>query len=271
MEDEIKFELDKKTGIYTSSRPVQKLQEFIELTTGLSRHSTSRFTRRPILFRGHKEASWPLLPSISRTEHFKPGLLHEKSVFEDFKRQCAPFLPRFTPELSDLEYLAVAQHYGLATRLLDWTENALAALWFTVEEYYTPQQKASTPTPLGATWVYLPDDDDFLMPKEHAKDPFSFKGTKVFRPNHIADRIRVQAGWFTVHWWNQADKRFIAMDRRRSCKDNLRKILVDGRWFSKLLKQLTDCGITSAVLFPDLEGLASHLNRTIRYLRNGGF
>src|SRR5690606_37159928 len=87
------------------------------------------------MFRGQARADWSLVPAIGRMHNVAAeyGGWHvlEQLFIERFQKYSRPFMTK-EPD-NKLEWLVVAQHYGLPTRLLDWTTNPLKALFFTVE------------------------------------------------------------------------------------------------------------------------------------------
>jgi hypothetical protein len=173
----------------------------------------------------------------------------EQSLLEEFKLQ-APSLVDLLPQ-SDWEWLSLAQHYGMATRLLDWTTNPLAALWFAV-------QKPANATQPAVVWAFDPDEDAHVrLPS--SQSPFSGQRTQVFRPAHIVRRIIAQSGWFTVHKYISDDKAFVPLERQYQYKTALTKILVTSDHFAALRYGLARYGVNAASMLTDLTGVCCHI------------
>ncbi len=205
-----------------------------------------------VLFRGQRE-DMPLLPRIARVT-FDVGanvVDVEKKMFADFRRQAQPHL-ELRPD-NDWDWLALAQHHGMATRLLDWTSNPLAAMWFAV-------QRPSVSGLPAVIWSLTVNSTDYVESKEGA-DPWNVDRTRVFRPTHITRRIIAQNGWFTAHRFRSVGS-FLALDKNSMYKRRLRRILVPAAAFSDLRWDLDRFGINAASLFPDLDGVSRYVEWT---------
>ncbi len=212
-------------------------------------------TEKYILYRGQRENTATcrdLLPKIARTALIGPSLIEkEQQIFNDFKKKAIPYIEKNIPA-GDWEWLTLAQHHGLPTRLLDWSRNPLAALWFVVKK--APKNYKS----YGVVWIFKPSDKDFI---DFAKDksPFDIKRTKVFEPSHIARRITAQSACFTAHKYLDNKSKFIPLNKNVEYKNKLIRIIVPGNKFKSLKAQLDRCGINDATLFADLDSLCRYM------------
>ena len=82
-----------------------------------------------LVYRGMQNLDWKLEPSLCRNHHYIADIEHQ--MIEDFI--CSS--PREFEGLSNsFDVVAKMQHYGLPTRLLDFTTNPLVALYFACEQ-----------------------------------------------------------------------------------------------------------------------------------------
>ena len=147
------------------------------------------------------------------------------------------------------DLIALAQHHGLPTRLLDWTTNPLAALWFAF-------QKEENKTGERCVWG-LSINNSYLA--DFKKSPFSQVRTVIFRPNHITKRITAQNGWFTNHKFLQESSSFIPLNRHKTYSIKLAKFKFSNKLRIEMLKTLEMMGINHYTMFPDLDGLTSYI------------
>lgn len=203
-----------------------------------------------------------------------------------------------TPETSRLDqWLFLMQHYGLPTRLLDWTENPLAACFFAASAAVTSekaQSKYSDRSDLAVwmlhpielnklatdarlddfpnTWVQGPTLENFKIAFGTAGkdlivlptgDRVIYEPTKLplaVQPSNVAVRVAVQRSCFTVHGTDRRDfeKIFLAHSAQ---KRFLRKYVIRRTKASAILDDLERRGVSNSTLFPDFEGLAKELKR----------
>ena len=162
------------------------------------------------VFRGLGDASFDLIPSAGRGDY---SLLKERAVLETFERRAAEFLNLY--QMSEWDRLALAQHHGLPTRLLDWTTNPLVAAYFAVTS--SPGARPMKPldaegrakrSPLNGvpglesatariTAVKVPSR--MIVNPLTDQDPFDRIDVGFVLPRSITTRIVTQGGIFSCH------------------------------------------------------------------------
>jgi hypothetical protein len=218
-----------------------------------------------LLFRG-QAADYPLIPKLGRKQIIGQTFEElEALLFQEFLRTSSAFKD-FQPG-DQWEPLAMAQHHGLPTRLLDWTQSGLAALWFAVRKPYTPYtpkgkaRGGESPEKHGnaVVWILCPNSDDYLS-NPPAESPFANQGrTRIYRPRMISPRIVSQAGTFTVHKILKDGTAFGRLEENQAYSDKLVKFTLDSRLFPQFRKDLNLLGVNAASMFPDLDGLCEYL------------
>jgi FRG domain len=205
------------------------------------------------IYRGQRNY-WPLLPSISRNNDLEMVLVHERELLEKFKNE-APRTLQLVPN-SDWDWLVVAQHHGLPTRLLDWSFNPYVALWFAIK-------KAKLNDSNPEVWVMNPLIDDVVQSLDKAR-PFSGKRTKIFKPNFNIPRVRAQNGCFTLFKYVESvSKRFVPLEKNKYLGKRLVRVRITKNSLTIILKQLRAMGFKKSMMFPDTDGVARKIKEEV--------
>jgi hypothetical protein len=195
----------------------------------------------PRLFRGVSKAEYDLIPKIGRIRDAVDNGL-ERMAFDIFKRDARPHLEQVPPG-NDWEWLAIAQHHGLMTRLLDWTDNPLVGLYFAVEKDHK--------TECAVYMLHLPN-----IPADAptiSQGPFEIKEVYLFTPPHVTRRITAQSGLFTIH-----------PRPNISYGNSFIKFIIPAASRVQIRRALRTFGIKRAALFPDLDGVSESINDNVR-------
>jgi len=149
---------------------------------------TSQRPAPSFVFRGIKR-DYDLTSKVGRDKsHY--SLEKERQLLINFRRHALPHL-NGQSGLNDWEILAIAQHHGLPTRLLDWTTNALVAAYFANEQSESDDD--------GIVHALELKHYEVLAPEDQTKDPLSRKSVAFLHPPALAPRIVSQRGLFSVH------------------------------------------------------------------------
>ena len=205
-------------------------------------------------WRGHGRDDWELKPSIARQG--KPSLSLETSLLLKFENQST-FLSSSShrPGIENVRF--TMQHHGLPTRLLDWSNSPLTALYFAMCDKKHDSSNA-------CLWVLDPrqlnkhhkEKFPYVLGGQHDK-MFTESDDKILAIHapYINLRMKMQQSEFTVH------THYAALENQLGAALFLKeKIVIPSQLKAEIRKRLAALGVTRSTLFPDLDSIA----RTIK-------
>lgn len=220
-------------------------------------------------FRGHVSAQWPLVPSLTRRlQLFSPDArlwpLRETRAMRVFRRKAHIYLADRAALDDDLRCLALMQHHGAATRLLDFTKSPFVAAFFALESATEDVAVFALNTP--ALWHRAPDFDLSLTRATiDPRNPGNFD--KYFlvnrlpivwfgEPSEMDSRLVAQSGLFVVPGVLDQPLDAILDGGYGGAGDLVTKFVLPLSMRDEAMRALYRMNVTYATLFPDLDGLA---------------
>ena len=260
--------------VLPSRPPIAPLQTITKMADFLALVSELTSSGSPLWFRGVRNAAYDLEPSLYRhptTKGSNDLIELEWSLLSDFRHRAPPFSDRLPKE--DLEMLFLMQHYGVPTRLLDWSESPLVSLFFALEN--ARQSGGSDhdaafwildPVGLnslaadhreGSNQIYGADADELggYKPRPEAKRLKEILPSAMFGI-HNSPRIVIQRGTFVIF-----GKDTTPMNRQAKIvsSNTLRRVDIAKDAKDKMFSELFSMGVSDSAIYPDLDGLGREL------------
>ena len=222
------------------------------------------------VFRGVEDSSWGLLPALNRCVGDNLGL--EKQILRSFRKYGYADLQGIT---SFWQLLATGQHFGLPTRLLDWSYSPLVAAHFATEDltaydkdgciFVADMAVINHRLPEGLRALLMEDGVNVFsqeMLDRHAPTlaelqaladtPFAL----FFEPASTVSRIENQYALFSL-----SSDASTQMDQLPGLKDALTRVIIPAHVKLEIRDKLDYLNISERMLYPGLDGICQWIAR----------
>lgn len=217
-------------------------------------------SHKQVWYRGQSKKEWSLVPSLARDPSYPEA---EIALMKRFKQNAVPHLTIQPRE--EWEWLFLMQHHRVPTRLLDWSESPLAALYFAVEE--EPEVDGSLwcldPVALNAHaginfrfGLEIPafgnDElmDNYLPSRIAAETTSKLSPVAAIGPRN-SPRIAAQLGVFTITHRSHTPIENVE-DR-----EHVWRLIIPAKAKKRIREELALLRFTQLTLFPELDSVAA--------------
>ena len=275
--------------LVTEGDPISTREEFVRWVSLFPSESC---------FRGQRKASWDLVATLDRKSWLSyevkaAGVVvgsygplnmleNERRVLLEFQRGAHHYHERTPPILNTVDWLAMMQHYGAPTRLLDWTRSPYVVLYFALRE---DSSGDSALWAIDLNWLRersdellrihysdYPTDPDFDALLDYINgairsDQNRYPIVVPVTPRQLNQRMTVQQGelLYNLHGWIAFSKTLLGMLLHPTQVERqvVGRVIVRRGQRIKLLEELRRMNIHEASLFPGLDGFARSLGHNL--------
>lgn len=234
--------------------PISSVDNFVGALSGKRAMSEIKW------YRGQRDYTWNLEPGVSRQRGWRAN---EQSMLKRFRQDASPRIS--IQPTTPWAWLALAQHFGLPTRLLDWTENPLIGLFFATTP--GPHDKSETdgafyeldPVTLNSNTItesphiVMMDEDDILDSYLPSVKTRVKAGAIAAISQRQFGRIVSQSGTFTVHSQLGVDLQDEHDGR------HIMKYRIPASRKAEIRAALNDMNVNDSTVYQDLESLSLHI------------
>ena len=246
------------------------------------------------IYRGHSNhEKYKLSPSIFRWKQTADGsYISEYSQLEytilfDFMSEACGFI-KDIPSQNTIAWLEIARHYGVPTRLLDFTSNPLVALYFAcvgspgndasvwiINEtaykrvfYNVNEGFPISPLPSDSVIAKIVNDEIVLQNYQSHSNSQFYQYPWIYKPFYRDDRMTTQSSVFMLWGANRAELTsfmkpefyMVDLDEPTNVETGvLCSVRIHSDKKQYLLKQLDMCGINEKMIYPGLEGIGRYI------------
>jgi len=283
---------------------VESLEEYIMIIMRefSNIRPNSYFEKERVFFRGQNNVEYKLMPSLGRQISKKQELTYARFENEMIKTSKLQNPEEFTKDKYPINMLARMQHFGLPTRLLDITENALVALFFACQGQYKYHGKVFcfvrnqseihtayslhanllaslngfsmlTATTLHQYWESV-KHEEFVSDREKYRENEkvlnsirkSLSNPLFVLPEMITEREKRQQAAFIIYPNKMIDEDSFTNELKNFTNFSSYEIGVTAKSKRKILKQLELLGISEQFLFPEIDKKCMAVKDQTKYL-----